>query len=174
MTTMQYSARGCRYGQLALVLVLAAALLSACGFRPRGSITLPADFRQIYVDAPIEISDELAIFLESGGATLSNSRADADAVMKVQSENYEQRVLAVDAVTGKAREFELLYTLTFSVRMKDGTMLVGPEHIVTRRIYVFDPTAVIGATQNVQTLRVDMRRDAAERMIRLTEVALGK
>jgi len=26
----------------------------------------------------------------------------------------------------------------------------------------------------VQTLRVDMRRDAAERMIRLTEVALGK
>ena len=80
----------------------------------------------------------------------------------------------MDAVTGKAREYELLYTLSFSVRMKDGTMLVAPEHIVIRRIFVFDPTAVIGATQNVETLRIDMRRDAAQRMIRLTEVALGE
>ena len=58
--------------------------------------------------------------------------------------------------------------------MKDGTMLVPPEHLVIRRIYVFDPTAVIGATRNVETLRVDMQRDAAERIIRLTEAALGR
>ena len=80
----------------------------------------------------------------------------------------------MDAATGKAREFELLYTLDFSVRMKDGTMLVPPKHLVIRRIYVFDPTAVIGATRNVETLRVDMQRDAAERIIRLTAAALGK
>ena len=174
MTATCYSARGCCWARLTLVMILAAALASACGFRPRGSVALPEDFRQIYVNAPVDVSDELAIFLESGGATLSRSRADADAEMRVQSENYEQRVLAVDAVTGKAREYELLYTLNFSVRMNDGTMLVAPEHIVSRRIFVFDPTAVIGATQNVETLRIDMRRDAAERMIRLTEVALGE
>jgi len=174
MTATCYSARGWCWARLTLVMILAAALASACGFRPRGSVALPEDFRQVYVNAPVDISDELAIFLESGGATLSRSRADADAEMRVQSENYEQRVLAVDAVTGKAREYELLYTLSFSVRMKDGTMLVAPEHIVIRRIFVFDPTAVIGATQNVETLRIDMRRDAAERMIRLTEVALGE
>ena len=174
MKARQYSAPGMHWAQAALVIVLAAALVSACGFRARGSVSLPEDFRQIHVDAPVDISDELAIFLESGGASLARTGADADAVMRVQSENYEQRVLAVDAVTGKAREYELLYTVGFSVRMKDGTMLVGPEHIVIRRVFVFDPTAVIGATQNVQTLRVDMRRDAAERMIRLTEVALGK
>ena len=173
MKASGYSARALRCARAALVIVLAAALVSACGFRPRGSITLPEDFQHVYVDAPVNISDELAIFLESGGATLAKSRGEADAVMRVQSENYEQRVLAVDAVTGKAREFELLYTVSFSVRMKDGTMLVGPEHIVIRRVYVFDPTAVIGATQNVESLRVDMRRDAAERMIRLTEAALG-
>ena len=171
---MQHSAPPFRHAQLALVMILAAALVSACGFRPRGSIALPEDFRQIYVEAPIEIADELAIFLESGGATVSKSRGEADAVIKVQSESYADRVVAVDATTGKAREFELLYTLNFSVRMKDGTMLVPPEHMVVRRVYVFDPTAVIGATQNVAVLQVDMRRDAAERMIRVTEVALGK
>jgi LPS-assembly lipoprotein len=158
----------------ALIVLLSAALISACGFRPRGSITLPEDFGSVYVQAPIEISDELAIFLDGGGATVSKSRTDADAVIKVQSENYEQRVTSVDATTGKAREFELIYSLDFSVHMKDGTALVPSEHLVVRRIYVFDPTAVIGATRNVDALRVDMRRDAAERIIRLTEAALGK
>jgi len=159
----------------ALLLLLSAALVSACGFRLRGSTTvaLPEDFRNVYVEAPIEISDELAIFLDGGGATVTGTRGDADAVIKVQSENYEQRVAAVDAATGKAREFELIYSLDFSVRMKDGTMLVPLEHLVVRRVFVFDPTAVIGATQNVDALRVDMRRDAAERIIRLTNAALA-
>jgi outer membrane lipopolysaccharide assembly protein LptE/RlpB len=178
MTSRQRSAPAFRYAQLVLVMLLAAALVSACGFRLRGSTaavaTFPEDFRQIYVEAPVEISDELAIFLERGGATVSKSQAEADAVMKVQSEDYQQRVVAVDATTGKAREFELVYTLDFSVRMKNGIMLVLPEHITIRRVFVFDPTAVIGATQNVEALRVDMRRDAAERMIRLTTVALGQ
>ena len=157
-------------------MILAAALVSACGFRLRGSTaaTLPEDFRQIYVEAPVEISDELAIFLERGGATVSKSRTEADAVIKVQSEDYQQRVVAVDATTGKAREFELIYTLTFSVRMKNGDMLVLPEDMTIRRVFVFDPTAVIGATQNVEALRADMRRDAAGRMIRLTAAALGQ
>jgi len=177
MTSRQLSAPAYRYAQLVLVMILAAALLSACGFHLRGStaaVALPEDFRQIYVAAPVDIADELAIFLKHGGATLSKSRADADAVFEVQSENYEQRVIAVEAVTGKAREFELIYTLTFSVRMQDGTMLVAPEHMTIRRIFLFDPTAVIGATQNVETLQADMRRDAAQRMVRLTRVALGE
>ncbi len=157
-----------------LVVVLAAALVSACGFRPRGSVTLPEDFRNVYLDAPVGISDDLAVFLDGGGASLAKTGAESDAVIKVQSENYEQRVVAVDATTGKAREFELLYALDFSVRMKDGTMLVPPEHLVIRRIFVFDPTAVVGATRNVKALRIDMQRDAAERIIRITEAALGK
>jgi outer membrane lipopolysaccharide assembly protein LptE/RlpB len=53
-------------------------------------------------------------------------------------------------------------------------MLVPPERLVVRRIYVFDPTAVVGAPRNVAALRLDMQRDAAERIIRLTEAALGK
>ncbi len=161
--------------RVALLVLLSAALASACGFRLRGSttFTLPEDFRNVYVEAPIEIADEIAIFLDSGDATVARTRGDADAVIKVQSENYEQRVAAVDATTGKAREFELIYSLDFSVRMKDGAALVPPEHLVIRRIFVFDPTAVIGATQNIEALRVNMRRDAAERIIRRTEAALG-
>lgn len=157
----------------ALLALLVAALVTGCGFRQRGSVSLPEDFREVYVDAPVEILDELTLFLQSGGATVLDASADADAVIKVRSQRYDERVIAVDATTGKGREFELLYTLDFSVRMKDGTMLVPSEHVAVRRIYVFDPTAVIGATQNVEALQRDMRRDAAERIVRLTQAALG-
>ena len=159
--------------QYVLVVLMTAAIVSACGFRARGSVELPEDFREIYVDAPIEIADEIAIFLGSGGASVTRVPGEADAVIKVQSQSYDERVVAVDASTGKAREFELLYTLSFTVRMKDGTMLVPPEHVAVRRIYVFDPTAVIGATRNVEALQQDMRRDAARKIIRVTEAALG-
>ena len=66
-----------------LVALLAAALVSACGFRLRGSVTLPEDFRNVYVDAPVEISDDLAVFLDSGGANLSRTAAESDAVIRV-------------------------------------------------------------------------------------------
>ena len=81
---------------------------------------------------------------------------------------------AVDATTGKAREFELLYTLDYSVRMKDGTVRIPSERLVVRRVYVFDPTAVIGATQNVEALQRDMRVDAAQKVIRAMEASLER
>ena len=170
MSALPLAVAALRY---ALIAFLAAALLSACGFRPRGSVALPEDFREVYVDAPVEIADEIAIFLASGGASVIDASDEADAVIKVRSQTYDRRVVAVDATTGKGREFELLYTLDFTVRMKDGTMLVPSEHVVVRRIFRFDPTAVIGATQNVEALQRDMRRDAAERIVRLTQSALG-
>lgn len=156
-----------------LVVLVSAALASACGFRPRGSVTLPENFRQVYVEAPVQITDELAVFLVSGGAVVSESATDADAVIGVYAEAFQDRVVSVDASTGKAREFELLYSLDFSVRMKDGAMLVTPEHMVVRRVFVFDPNTVLGATYNVEVLHEDMRRDAAERIIRRMEAALG-
>lgn len=156
-----------------IVALLTASLISACGFRARGSVSLPEDFREVYVDAPIEIADEIAIFLGSGGATVTSVRSDADAVIKVLAETYDQRVMAVDATTGKEREFELLYAFDFSIRMKDGIMLIPPEHVVVRRIYLFDPTDVIGGRRNIEVLRQDMRREAAQRIIRLTEAALA-
>jgi LPS-assembly lipoprotein len=171
MTMAGFPAPALRY---ALAVLLSAALVSACGFRPRGSISLPADFRQVYVEAPVQMADELETFLASGGASSAKSRADADAVISVQSEHFEKRVASVDATTGKAREYVLLYALDFSVRMKNGTALVPSEHMVVRRVYVFDPTAVLGASNNVDALHLDMQRDAAERIIRRTEAALAR
>ena len=165
----------CGYSlRYALVALLTVTLVCACGFRPRGSISLPDDIRSIYVDGPAEVSDEIAVFLNEEEVSVVEVRAEADAVIDIGSERYDQRVAAVDATTGKAREFELLYTLDYSVRMKDGSVRIPSERLVVRRVYVFDPTAVIGATQNVEALQRDMRVDAAQRIVRAMEASLQR
>lgn len=167
------SRRGCSL-RLALAALLTVTLLCSCGFRPRGSISLPDDIQAVYVNGPVEISDEIALFLNEDDVSVVEVRGEEDAVIDIQSDRYDERVVAVDASTGKAREFELLYTLDYSVRMKDGTVRIPSERLVVRRVYVFDPTAVIGATQNVAALQRDMRVDAAQRIVRAMEASLQR
>lgn len=159
---------------IAGVSLLAACLLASCGFRPRGAVELPADLREIYVQAPGPITDELEVFLGAGGARLTDEREGADAIIAVQSEDYHRRVLSVDPTTGKEREFELVYTVSFAVRLDDGSVLVGPQTLKLRRDYVFDAEAVIGKGREESVLRDEMRRDAAQSIVRRMEAALGR
>lgn len=156
-------------GVLAAVL-----LLGACGFRPRGVVELPPELREFYVEAPAAVADELEVFLDAGGARLTDERARADAVISVHSEAYHRRVLSVDPTTGKEREFELVYTVSFAVARDDGSMLLVPQTLKLRRDYVFDADAVIGKGREESVLRDEMRRDAAQSIVRRMEAALGR
>jgi len=158
----------------ALVALMTLALASGCGYRPRGSISLPDDIRSIYIDGPVEFADEVDVFLNDEDVKVVDTAGKADAVIAIHSQRFDERVTAVDATTGKAREFELLYTVDYSFRMKDGAVLIPSERVVSRRIYVFDPNAVIGATRNVAALQRDMRQDAAQRIIRAADAALTR
>jgi len=155
------------------LLLLCTCMVTSCGFRPRGAVELPADVRQVFVQAPAAITDELEVFLDAGGARLIDNREEADAVIAVQSEAYHRRVLSVDPNTGKEREFELVYTVSFAVRREDGSMLVAPQTVKLRRDYVFDAEAVIGKGREEGVLRDEMRRDAAQSIVRRMEAALG-
>jgi LPS-assembly lipoprotein len=156
-----------------IVLIAACLILAACGFRPRGSVSLPADFQHIYVDAPDSIASALEVFLNSGGANLTDAKDDADALFKVSSEEFLRRVTAVDPFTGKEREIELVYVVEFSVKLKDGTMLLAPQSVSLRRQYIFDESFAIGTQREDQVIRDEMRRDAAVSIVRRTEAALG-
>ena len=158
-------------GLVALLAVVAG--LGGCGFHMRGATDLPQDFREIYVEAPISMVDEIEVFVESGGGRLVGDRAVADGSITVRSERYNRRVIAVDPVTGKEREFELLYIVNFDARLKDGTDLVAPQDLVVRRNYIFDETAVLGASREETVLRDEMRRDAAQRIVRIVSASLG-
>ena len=79
-----------------LVTLLAGALLAGCGFQMRGSTELPEDVRNVQVKGPTVFIDEIEVFIESGGASITEDEEDADAIVRLGREEFHRRVLSVD------------------------------------------------------------------------------
>ena len=157
-----------RYVVLALSLVAA-----GCGYQLRGAISLPPELGTVHVAGPPEIGAVLAGVLEGGGVHVRASRDAAAAVVRLGEERFSRRVLSVDPATGKAREFELAYRVTFRVTTAEGETLVPAQTVSLLRDYVFDPAALLATHREQETLQADMRRDAAGQVARRIAAALG-
>ena len=165
-----------RSPSLAALLVVVVALtvtIPGCGFHLRGQSPLPAELRRVYLGGPADLTDALAVYVDSAGAQRTATRDDADAMVDIARADFRRRVLSVDPDTGKEREFELIYVVGFGVRGSGGTVLVAPQSFSLRRDYVFDPNVVIGKGQEEEVLRDEMRRDAAQQILRRLERALA-
>ena len=85
------------------------------------------------------------------------------------SDPYTQRVLSVSA-TNIPTEYELVYTVTFSVRGAD-KVLIAPQTISQTRDYSFEEQIVLAKQHEADVLRAQMARDlAAIAMRRLTSL----
>lgn len=158
----------------AAVLLLAGALLSGCGFHLRGESLQGGQLGRVYVQSPDQlVTDELKLFLEDAGATITGNRGAADIVLVVSNESFDKRVLAVDPNTGQDSEFEIDYHVDFSATRRHGKTLLPVQAINLQRDYVFDPAAVLGMSREESVLRDEMRRDAVQQMLGRLDRALA-
>jgi len=146
---------------------MAAALVAAgCGFQMRGGTELPDTIRTVHVQGPsVSFENAFELLVESGGADVVKTAEGADAVFKVTREHFDRRVLSVDAQTGKAREYELSYTIDFSMTGTGGETYLAPQSVTLVRDFVFDPDAVLGMSREEAVLQEEMRRDAAQQIL---------
>ena len=151
-----------------VLVTLLLGLLSGCGFQLRGSADLQG-LKSVRIDTGSTIlRDELAVFL------VDDKKAPVDAVLSAYDENYQRRVLSVDSNTGKAREYELAYTVKFNLVDGDGEALVSEQRVRLVRDFVFDEDAVIGKSREEDVLRREMRRDAVQHILRRLTATLRK
>ena len=156
-----------------IVLLLSMLAAAGCGFQLRGAVSLPPELDAIHVDGPPGISGALVQALESGGARVESARDSRNALLQLSDERFSERVLSVDPDTGKEREFELAYRVTFRLTGGDGAELVSTQTVSLLRDYVFDSDALLGSSREQGILRTEMRRDAAGQVVRRIEAALG-
>ena len=156
-------------------IVLLAAMLAAagCGYQLRGAVSLPPELDSVHVDGPRGISGALVQALESGGGRIASERDSTSALLQLSDERFNRRVLSVDPDTGKEREFELAYRVTFRLTGGDGEELVSTQTVSLLRDYVFDSSALLGASREQGIIRAEMRRDAAGQVVRRIEAAHG-
>ncbi|HTB89050.1 MAG TPA: LPS assembly lipoprotein LptE [Steroidobacteraceae bacterium] len=153
-------------------VLMGACALSACGFRLAGSDPLPAVMARPYLslkDPYTDFSREFEHQLKASGATLQLKREGATATVDVTKDLVEQRTLAVSA-KNIPTEYELTYTVTFSVHGGDKELL-APQTISLSKDFSFDETLQLAKEHEADILRQQMARDLVSiTMRRLTSL----
>lgn len=148
--------------------LLAAVLLAGCGFHLQGRTPLPAVVRQPYVEAPDRQSDFVQYLrhaLLSNGAQLTPEKDRASVVVSVLRDNVARRVLSVSA-TNQPNQYEVTYTVGFSVSAPGGKELLPPQEVSATRTYSFDERLLLAKNHEEEILRQDMARDLADMVMR--------
>lgn len=138
----------------ALLLVVVLAMFSGCGFQLRSDPVVPPEMARTY----IATNDRYSLFyrtfrmqLEDAGAVLVDSPVDATAEFAILTDDTGQRVLSVSA-RNVPTEFEVYYTVYYSVRSGERTLL-EPQLQTLTRDYTYDETRVLGKAREEELLR---------------------
>ena len=137
--------------------------LSACGFHLRGDSRLPPEMAHSFIQTASPDSDlllELRRALRSNGIVIVDDEAEADSVLRILQEQQNRRVLSVDE-RGRAREYELSYSVTFDVVGRGGNshFQMPKQNLSLKRDFLFDTEGVLGKGREEQVLVRDMQRD---------------
>lgn len=147
--------------------ILVALLLAtgACGFHLRGAESLPFETLYLQDSGAPSISNSLKRSLKSSGVKLMEAPEQAQASLELVSENYEKRILSLSG-TGRVREYQLVYTVTFRLR-EAGTELWGPPQTTQQhRDFTYDDTQTLAKDVEERRLAADMRTEAVRELLR--------
>lgn len=152
----------------ALMALVMAASLSACGFHLRGSEGYNLPFHSIYVNIPDSSSFGAELRRNLRGLdnlTVQTSAKGAEAQLNIISETRGKTILSLNS-QGLVREYLLTYVLVFRVTNGDGVELMAPATISLHRNLAFSENVVL-AKEGEETLLVrDMQTDAVQQILR--------
>jgi LPS-assembly lipoprotein len=152
---------------LALLLML----LGGCGFHLQGRAKLPPVMKTPYLEVPDRQTDFVQALrhdLLSNGAQLATQKNDASVIVSILKDNVTRRVISVSAIN-QPNEYEVSYTVSVSVSSVNSPTkeLIAPQELVEVRTYSFSEPLLLAKGHEADTLKVDMARDLAERVMRL-------
>ena len=152
----------------ACLLLLAAVMLSACGFQLRGSggqFNMP--FHSIHLGFPetSALGNELKRNLRGAGTVVIDEPAKAEAQFDVLAENRGKSILSLNS-QGRVREYLLTYTLSFRVRDAKGGELLASTEISLKRSISFNESQVLAKESEEALLYRDMQTDLVQQILR--------
>lgn len=155
-----------RLSSLSLMLV-AALSVSACGFHLRGvggSTDIP--FRTMYVEGGGGVATGLQQYLRAvPGMTLAKQAKDAEATIAVVSEKTDKTIRSLNQA-GKVSEYELHYSLTYTLLGASRQPLFPTSEINIRRYMTYEDSFALGKEQEEAMLVRDMQQDATQQILR--------
>jgi LPS-assembly lipoprotein len=151
-----------------LLLLFTVTLASACGWRLRGTMTLPEGLNTIYLNNQAEspiLPRMLETLLTANQVNVTDSASAAQLIINILSYREERRVVSVGANT-LVTEYELNAQANFSIEDAEGNIVLPPSDASVIRNYVFDQNNVLGKEEEERLIQSEMRRDIAQQIVR--------
>ena len=155
--------------RLFCALLISTVMLSACGFKLRGSVlgqNIP--FKSIYIDVPAtsSLGTELRRNIRgSGELTITETPEEAEAILKVVSESRSKTILSLNS-QGRVREYGLNYTVVIRVQDNHKADLLSPTSISLKRDISYNENQVLAKEAEEAMLYRDMQSDMVQQILR--------
>jgi len=139
-------------------------VLSACGFQLRGQQDYP--FKRLAIaGAPPAFVGRLTRMVQGGSDTVVvNSAANADAILRV-TEGRGTSVLTMNSL-GVVEEYQLNYSLSYTLVGADGTVLIPGSVISLNRAMTYSDQYSQAKSAESDLLFADMQNDAVDQLTR--------
>ena len=152
------------------VLVILCLLLAACGFQLRGASTgYQPTFSRLYLQTQNNpLAPVLRTALQVQGVSLTRQVDVAQAHVLLEPEVTERLVLS-RSPQGRINEYQLRYSVAFSVIPLHQAPLIDKQRIALHRDYNYASAQILSQESEEQVLFEEMRHDAAEQILRQIE-----
>jgi LPS-assembly lipoprotein len=151
---------------LGLTLATPALVLSGCGFRLRGSASLPFETLYIALPANSSFGAELARNLRAGtNVKLLEAPAGAQAVLEISGDTRDREVVSVNA-QGQVREVRLRQSVSFRLHDGQGQDLIPTSTLFTRRDVNYDERQILASQAEESLIYRDMQTDLVQQLLR--------
>lgn len=150
-----------------LIPLLAALLLSACGFHLRGMIDVPTWLNNVAVIAKIpdkQLTSILKTQLEGYNIQVNPEPAHATYWLIINQDAVQQQIISVGASTNP-RQYILKLTIQFMLQARKGQIVKPPRTITVTRQLTVNNDRILGSTDEESILIGEMKQDAVVQMI---------
>ena len=139
-------------------------VLLSCGFHLRGLSSIP--FESVYIQAsdPLVILDIKRRIQASSKTIVLDNPNDSQAILHILNARKRKVILSVSG-SGRVREFQLRYSISFKVTDKTGREVVPISNIEIKRVLPFSDSAFLASQMEEKMLVKEMKKDAILKMM---------
>jgi LPS-assembly lipoprotein len=151
---------------LGTLIALPALFTSACGFKLRGSVSIP--YKSIVITgnpSPLLRSDLEMMILTGSDSRVVNNSKDADLILEIISEVNSREILAYSS-TGQISAYRLNSRVAFMASDQNGVDVVPESEIYVTRDMDFSVSTVLATDVQQQQFTNEMRSNLALQILR--------
>jgi LPS-assembly lipoprotein len=155
-----------RRAWLGALIALPTLFNTACGFRLRGSVSIPYKVIAITgAPSPLLRADLEIIILTGSDAKVANNAKDADLILEIISEVNSREILAYNAA-GQISAYRLNSRVAFQATDQNGVDVVPEAEIYATRDMDFSVSTVLATDVQMAQFTNEMRSNLALQILR--------